>query len=487
MILSDNIFGVQRALAGAGAIGQAASNFGHITRATKILVLNARLHGALSLGPRLCIASDTVANGEQTAPAIPNSNRPNSSIENEATKPKKTRRHHNSSKSSRSDSSSLNVKALLGIFSSVYHSLAISLPRNQQTHQGNPIYRDKAEIDPLADVKQSVPRLLRQLAAPLAPVLKRALVRGAQIINEMAEFVKNNTTVSTPTKWAVYALGALWVLGSAVKFIKSAIIEPLQEGLRLVLSPVFALRWLATAADFGVMLAAVRRTLYFVLGGILAAIVALAVAAYELCGYWDVTKRLLSRWTESAHKAVVRLMKWTADKIRNAAGYAGNSIASVAAGTTNALRLPTAAAATAQAAATTRGMNRARAAERAAAGTRPTPMIRAMRRAAAAAAFVAPLMLAGASAGAFTAPLISTNDTARIAAPLSAVGVAQTPIVINYAPNVVIHSENAADAAALKRRVMEILERHGRELHQVLAREVVRQQRRDFVNPALDE
>jgi hypothetical protein len=34
---------------------------------------------------------------------------------------------------------------------------------------------------------------------------------------------------------------------------------------------------------------------------------------------------------------------------------------------------------------------------------------------------------------------------------------------------------------------MEILERHGRELHQVLAREVVRQQRRDFVNPALDE
>ena len=44
----------------------------------------------------------------------------------------------------------------------------------------------------------------------------------------------------------------------------------------------------------------------------------------------------------------------------------------------------------------------------------------------------------------------------------------QDPIVINYAPNVVIHSENAADAAALKRRVMEILERHGRELHQVL-------------------
>jgi hypothetical protein len=60
----------------------------------------------------------------------------------------------------------------------------------------------------------------------------------------------------------------------------------------------------------------------------------------------------------------------------------------------------------------------------------------------------------------------------------------QGPIVINYAPSVVIHSEDAADSAALKRRVMEVLERHGRELHQVLAREIVRQQRREF-NPLL--
>ena len=96
-------------------------------------------------------------------------------------------------------------------------------------------------------------------------------------------------------------------------------------------------------------------------------------------------------------------------------------------------------------------------------------------------------MLAGAPAGAFTMPLNSTSDTARIAAPLSAMGVTQAPIVINYAPNVVIHSEDAADGAALKRRVMEVLERHGRELYQVLAREVVRQQRRDFVNSAFDE
>ena len=69
---------------------------------------------------------------------------------------------------------------------------------------------------------------------------------------------------------------------------------------------------------------------------------------------------------------------------------------------------------------------------------------------------------------------------ARVAAPLSAVGMTQGPIVINYTPNVVIHSEHAADIATLKRRVMEILERHGRELHQVLAREIVRQQRTEF-------
>jgi hypothetical protein len=45
---------------------------------------------------------------------------------------------------------------------------------------------------------------------------------------------------------------------------------------------------------------------------------------------------------------------------------------------------------------------------------------------------------------------------------------------------VIIHYESGADTAALKRRVIEVLERHGRELHQVLAREIVRQQRRDF-------
>jgi len=288
------------------------------------------------------------------------------------------------------------------------------------------------------------------------------------------EFLKLNTGASKITDWGLRGFFALFGLGMISKLLKGALIEPLEEGLRLVLSPVFALRWLSSAADFGAMLAAVRLTSYFVLGGILAAIAGIAVAGNELYRHWNAAKRLLSRWIESAHKAIARLMKWMADEIRNAAACAGDSIASLTATFPNAPRLST------TMAATTRGMNRARAVEHTAAVARPAPMLRAVRRAAAAAAFAAPLMLTSAPAGTFAPPLISTNDTSRLAAPLSAAGMTRGAIVINYAPNVVIHSEDAADADALKRRVMEILERHGRELHQVLAREIVRQQRRDF-------
>jgi len=203
---------------------------------------------------------------------------------------------------------------------------------------------------------------------------------------------------------------------------------------------------------------------------VIAAIAGLAVAGYELYRHWDAAERLLSRWTESAHKTFASLMKWTADKTKSAAAYADHSIASLTATLSNAPN------SFATVAATTRGMNRARAA----AVSRLAPMLRAVGRAAAAAAFAAPLMLAGAPAGAFAPPPISTNDTARLAALPCATNATQGAIVINYAPNVVIHSEDAADSAALKRRVMEILERHGRELHQVLQREMVRQQRRDF-------
>ena len=234
-----------------------------------------------------------------------------------------------------------------------------------------------------------------------------------------------------------------------------------------MLSPVFALRWLASAADLGAMLVAVRLTSYFVLKGILAAIAGLAVAGGELSRHRDAVTRLVSRSVDSAHKAGARLLNRMTDKTRSAIAYAGKSINTLAAATSDALHLPAA-----FRVAGARNVNTARAV------TRPASMLRAVRRAAAAVAFAAPLMLAGAPA--FAAPFASTNDTARIAAPLSAQRIAQIPIVINYAPNVVIHSEDAADAGALKRRVLEVLERHGRELHQTLQREIVRQQRRDF-------
>ena len=488
MALRKNTFEVRRALAGAGAIGQAASNFGQITRATKILVLNSRLHDALSRVPRL-IAPGTVAWREQTAPAIANSERLDSSIGDESTKPERAGRRHNSAKASKSDSSFPNLKILLGIFASMYRSLAFFPSRDRQTHQENRVNRDKGRPGPLADAKQSAARLSGQLAAPFVPAFKRALVRGTQIVNEMAEFLKNKPTVATLMKWAVYALGAQWLLGWAADFIKSIVSKPLQEGFRAVQSAIFALRWLlvrgasaalpwlsilsAAAAQYVAMFAELSLGWYVVIAG-------LAVAGYEPYRHWAAAKRLLSRWMESAHRAVAHLMKWMADKTRNAAAYTGNSIASVTAAMSNALDLPSTTATAARMATATRDLNSARAVERAAAIARPVLMPRAVRRAAAAAAFAAPLMLAGASTGALATPLISTNDTARIAVPLSTSRMTQGSIVINYAPNVVIHSEDAADKATLTRRIMEVLERHGRELHQVLTREIVRRQRGDF-------
>lgn len=152
------------------------------------------------------------------------------------------------------------------------------------------------------------------------------------------------------------------------------------------------------------------------------------------------------------------------DETRNAVAYADKSFAAFLDAIRDEPHSPTALGIS------LRGVNSPRAL------VRPAPMLRAAGRAAAAAAFAAPLMLAGAPV--FAAPFASTNDAARITAPLTAQRMA--PIVVNYAPSVIIHSEDAADAAALKHRVMEVLERHGRELHQTLQREIVRQQRRDF-------
>jgi hypothetical protein len=228
------------------------------------------------------------------------------------------------------------------------------------------------------------------------------------------------------------------------------------------------------AIEFGASLFDIPLASYLVVGDIAAAIVGLAVAGYELYRHWEAVKRLFSRSIEWAHSAVINLMKWLADKTRNATARTANSIATITA------TLPSALQSLTDASPAMRGLNSARAVERAGARARSAPMLGAMRRATATVAFAAPLILAGAPAGTLATPLISTGDTARVAAPQSAPFMTQSAIVIDYSPNVVIHCGDAADAATLKRRVMEILERHGRELHQVLQREIVRQQRRDF-------
>ena len=225
------------------------------------------------------------------------------------------------------------------------------------------------------------------------------------------------------------------------------------------------------AVEFAATLGKTKGTSDLFVEAILSAIVGLAVVGYERYRKWNAPKPLLSRSLDSAQSAGARLLKWVADKTRSTAAYGGNSIAVLTTRTSDPQSLSISATTAAHA------MSSARGVERAAAAGRPVSILRAVGRATAVAAFATPLMLAQAPARvAFAAPLVS----ARIADPLSATRRAQDAIVVNYAPNVVIQSEHAIDAAALKGHVMEVLERHGRELHQVLAREIVRQQRRDF-------
>lgn len=202
--------------------------------------------------------------------------------------------------------------------------------------------------------------------------------------------------------------------------------------------------------------------------------VGLAVAGYELYRHWDAAKRLLSRSVDSAHKTIARLLKRIGQSIRSGTVQADNAIADVMARIRNAPRLSPASGGPA------RGVSSPRAIEHAATATRLAPMLHAVRRATAAAALAAPLMLASAPAGALAPPSALVSQTASLAAAPSERRPARAPIVVNYAPNVIIHSADAGDTATLERRVMDVLERHGRELHQTLARELIRQQRTEF-------
>ena len=226
------------------------------------------------------------------------------------------------------------------------------------------------------------------------------------------------------------------------------------------------------AVEFAATLGKTKGTSDLFVEAILSAIVGLAAVGYERYRKWNVLKRLLSRSLDSAHSAGARLLKWVADKTRSTAAYGGNSIAVLTTRTSDTQSLSISAATAA------RAMSSARGVERAAAAGRPVSMLRAVGRATAVAAFATPLMLAQATCqGRFRR---AARFGAHCGTRCRRLRGIQHAIVVNYAPNVVIHSEHAIDAAALKGHVMEVLERHGRELHQVLAREIVRQQRRDF-------
>jgi hypothetical protein len=489
MIPRGNVFDSQRALASIRRVRAVASGLVHTANATQTLFFDSRLTRARSLNNQLLVASSAASPRSSTTTLV---GPPDSTLEGERKESKQNLRPHGFSKPSVTGLPSLGFTGLLGVFSRVFHSLAAPRGDRRETHHHKSNRNDKTKPTPLADFKRSGGRFPRQLATPFASILNRTLVRASQITDDITKFLKAKSALSQLAKWGLDVVAAIFLLGAVSKILKSDLFEPFMEGLRLARASILVLRWLLAKsvpaiisglsglvssvaaftdmlAKFVVMFVAIEFGSILLVGGINAATIALAVAGYELYRHWDAAKRLLSRSVDSAHKAVAHLLKWLDESVRSAIRFASGTLVTVEPANRNVPRFSAARAATA------RGMNRARGVEHAAAVVRPAPMLRAARRAAAPAAFATPLMLTAAFASAFAAPVTSANDTACIAAPLAAVG-----IVVNYAPNVVIHSEHAADIATLKRRVMEILERHGRELHQVLAREIVRQQRTEF-------
>jgi hypothetical protein len=101
-------------------------------------------------------------------------------------------------------------------------------------------------------------------------------------------------------------------------------------------------------------------------------------------------------------------------------------------------------------------------------------------RNAAMAGALATALMPGNANGILTHPARATASAPRTAAVLSEARKARPSIAINYSPHFTLRSPEAGDSEAIRRRVMEVLERHGRELRQILARELVRYQRTEF-------
>jgi hypothetical protein len=424
MIPRGNVFDSQRALASIRRVRAVASGLVHTANATQTLFFDSRLTRARSLGNQLLVPSS--AAGSQSS-AMTLVGAPDSSLKSERKESKQNLRLPRFSKPSGSALPSLGFTALLGIFSGVFHSLAVPRGDRRETHHHKPNHNDKTKPTLLADFKQSGGRFLRQLATPFASILNRTLVRASQITDDITKFLKAKSVLSQLAKWGLDLVAAVFLLGAVSKILKSDLFEPFIEGLRLARAPILALRWLLTKsvpaiisglsglvssvaaftdmlAKFVVMFAGIEFGSLLLVGGIIAAAAALAIAGYEPYRHWDAVKRLLSRSVDSAHKAVAHLLKWLDESVGSAIPFASGTLVTVEPADRNVPRFSAARAATA------RGMNRARAVENAAAVVVPAPMLRAARRAAAAAAFATPLMLTAGLAR--TAPLISANDTA---------------------------------------------------------------------------
>lgn len=109
---------------------------------------------------------------------------------------------------------------------------------------------------------------------------------------------------------------------------------------------------------------------------------------------------------------------------------------------------------------------------------RPVPISRGLRHAAKRAALATKIVTGGTN-GAFDRMPTFTYEPSRT--PESS-GTRNTvpPLTVNYSPNVTIHTQDMTEDDSLNRRVMELLERHGRELHRILERDLVRRQRTEF-------
>lgn len=108
---------------------------------------------------------------------------------------------------------------------------------------------------------------------------------------------------------------------------------------------------------------------------------------------------------------------------------------------------------------------------------------RTARRVATAATPISPRMIAGGTVGALASPFTFATTPLNLGARPSGIQYGLPPIAINYSPNVAIHAQEDGDGNddhGLARLVMDVLERHGRELHQVLQRELIRRQRTEF-------